>query len=245
MPQLADLQKSFGRAVLTGAAPALAFAPGCIPASVAMQVHRNTVMGALANALRLSHPTVDALVGAEFFDHVASLFAEAHPPVRARLAGYGEGFAEFLSGHVPSLPYLGDVARLDWAIDQALLAPATTRTFALEQTVSLGLPASLCLLRLDYPADLIRDALGDDAALAAIDMTPTPRALLVWRSGRQAMLRAVSAPAAAFVEALLSGAGAAASLAAAIAQAPGAPGLIQAEIFAASFCTIMSKDETP
>jgi len=133
-----------------------------------------------------------------------------------------------------------------WALDQALTASSGLRSFALEAGVSLALPVSLSLLQLTCPADRVRDAIGDDAALAALDMTPSPRRLLVWRAGRHAMLREVGVPAASFVEALLSGASPAAGLAAAIAQSPDAPTAIQYEIFSASFCRVISlKGETP
>jgi hypothetical protein len=239
MPHLAELQQSFSHAVLAGTVPALAFAPGRVSAAAALQVHRNTVMGALVNALRLSHPTVDALVGADFFDHVASLFAEAQPPKTARLSGYGEGFAAFLEAQVP-LPYLGDVARLDWAIERALLAPAATRRFALEAHVALELPVSLAVLRLHHPAAEIRAAIGDDAALAAIDLLPAPRAVLIWRSGQGAVTRAISTVAADFLETLLAGRGADDALAAAGSEA--ALPVLLSEIFTASFCTIVQGD---
>ena len=123
MPPLADLQQDFARAILAGAMPDVALAPGHVPAADAMRVYRNTVIGALVNALRLTYPSIDALLGEAFFDQAAATFAKAHPPASGRLAGYGEGFIAFLPGHVPSLPYLADVARLDWAMAPLSLDP--------------------------------------------------------------------------------------------------------------------------
>jgi hypothetical protein len=238
MPPLAEMQRDFALAILAGVAPAVALAPGRVSAAEAMRVHRNTVIGALVNALRLTYPGVDALVGEAFFDHAAATFAQAHPSASGRLAGYGEDFIAFLAKHVPSLPYLSDVARLDWAMERAATLPDTGRRFALDACVTLEWPVSLALLTLGYPADEIRAALGDDAALAAIDMSPHPRAILVWRKAGNVLTRAISAPATAFVEAMLANGGADTALSSALATSPDALQIIQSEVFSASFCTI-------
>ncbi len=238
MLPLADMQRDFARAVLAGEVPGARLAPGRVPAAQAIQVHRNTVIGALVNALRLTYPSVDALVGEAFFDHVGANFAQSHPPARGRLAGYGEGFIDFLADHVPSLPYLPDVAQLDWAMDRATLAPDAVKPFALDAGVTLEWPVSLALVRMGYPADEIRTALGDDAALLAIDMRAGPRGLLVWRKGGNVLTRAIRAPAAVFVETMLANRGADAALSAALAMSPDALGIIQSDVLCASFCTI-------
>ena len=135
MLSLAKLQRGFAQAVLAGDAAGMDFAQGRVSAAAALQVHRNTIIGALVNALRLTYPSVDAVVGEAFFDQAAATFAEHNPPDTARLAGYGEGFGDFLAAHVPSLPYLPDVARLDRAIDRALSCTAATRRMALDQAL--------------------------------------------------------------------------------------------------------------
>jgi len=240
VPPLADLQHSFCRALLTGTAPALAFAPGRVPAAAALEVHRNTVIGALVGALRLSYPSVDRLVGEEFFDHAAAAFVEVHPPTVARLTGYGEDFAVFVQNLAPSLPYLRDVARLDWTLERVLLAPGTGRRFVLDESACVILPASLVSLRLDHPAAEIRASLEDDAALAAIDLSPAPRGLLAWRDNRHAMLRPAALSTVAFISALFDGQ----STEAALAVASDAPPdtvmqALQNDIFAAPFCQVI------
>jgi Putative DNA-binding domain len=243
MPSLAELQHQFAGAVLTGDAPAALFA-GRVSPDQALAIHRGTIMAALVNALRLSYPTVDALVGEAFFDQTCHIFAEAHPPRTASLADYGEAFGDFLADFAPAagLPYLPDVARLDRAIEAALRAPSRQRRFALDSTVSIELPQSLTVLRLAYPADEIRAALGDDAAMAAIDTRPAERFILVWRKQFDAAVQRVSEPAGHFLITLLKGADADAGFAAAMAAASEADAMsaIQADIFASAFCTIIS-----
>jgi hypothetical protein len=80
-------------------------------------VHRNNVKASLGAALAARFPVVWRLVGVEFFRAMAVVFVERHPPRSPVLAAYGAGFADFLDGFEPvaDLPYLADVARLEWA----------------------------------------------------------------------------------------------------------------------------------
>ena len=61
-----------------------------------MTPHRNTVLAALSQALRLSYLAVDRLVGEDFFDRMAVSFARAVPPGAPQLDDYGAGFAAFV-----------------------------------------------------------------------------------------------------------------------------------------------------
>lgn len=78
-------------------------------------VYRNTVMKGAVDALQANFPSVERLVGTEWFLAAATLYARQSPPVDARLIYHGAGFAEFLDDfeHARQLPYLGNVARLD------------------------------------------------------------------------------------------------------------------------------------
>ncbi len=243
MPPLADLQQDLARTIMAGTAPVAWFA-GRIPPAEALAVHRGTIMGVLTNALRLTYPTVEALVGEKFFDRAASIFAQENLPTRAWLAAYGENFADFLQDFAPAaaLPYLADVALLDRAIETALRARAKCRRFALDPGIAIAVPESLGVLPLTYPADEIRAGLGDDAAMAAIDITPAERFVLVWRKGQEAAVRRVDAAPGRFLMALLAGADAGAALEAAMAGISEARAMaaIQRDIFTASFCTVIS-----
>ncbi|MGZ3273696.1 MAG: HvfC/BufC family peptide modification chaperone [Caulobacteraceae bacterium] len=211
MAELAVLQAEMARALLAGRFDAIAprLEPGPIPASEALSVHRNTAVGGLVNALRLGHPTVLALVGEDFFDQAARAFAERAPPSSAWLTGYGEGFADFLAAYEPAreLPYLADVARFDFAVEAVACAALGDggRALDLGEAV-LTLDASLRLVDLDYPADLIRDALGEDEErLTEIDMRRRRHTLALWRLPDGAGLRRLSPVPAAFVKAGLHG----------------------------------------
>ena len=211
MPDLAALQARMARALLSGRFDDIVrhMTPGPVPAADALSVHRGTAVGGLVNALRLSHPTVLALVGEDFFDQAARAFVQSAPPASASLTSYGEGFAIFLEAYdlAKGLPYLADVARFDFALDQAASAAIGDDGPGLDLGEAvLTLDASLRLIELDYPADAIRDALAEDEdRLAAIDMGRRRRTLALWRLPDGAGVRVLSPVSSPFVAAMLAG----------------------------------------
>ncbi|WP_442109541.1 HvfC/BufC family peptide modification chaperone [Pseudomonas sp. NUPR-001] len=78
-------------------------------------VYRNTVLKGCVDALQANFPSVERLVGNDWFRAAAAIHAVQAPPSDARLILYGEQFAAFLEQFEPaqSLPYLADVARAD------------------------------------------------------------------------------------------------------------------------------------
>jgi uncharacterized protein len=86
-------------------------------------IHRNNVRESLTAALAAVYRAVEQLVGEAFFRQCALQFIPIHPPRMPSLAGYGEEFPEFLSGldSCSGLPYLADVARLEWQASRAAL----------------------------------------------------------------------------------------------------------------------------
>jgi hypothetical protein len=238
--RLPELQQAFVRTLLDGAAlPSSVFAPASTPATAALAVHRDTVLGGLTRALALTFPTVLALIGARAFERAAIAFAVARPPRRARLDEYGEGFPDFLDEHPQDGPAcLGDVARLDFAVDRAAAAPRLSRMLPIDAAVAMAVPVSLGVLTLAHPADLIRDAVEAGQGELPAATTGQPRRLAVWRSHAGASVLPLTGPAARFLEAMLHGAAAEAAVAAAGADPEAALLAIQAEVFAAPFTVI-------
>ncbi len=85
------------------------------------------------DALQANYPTIERLVGEEWFRAAAACHARKALPSQTALIVYGETFADFLATFEPAreLPYLADVARVDraWteahvAADAPTLAPA-------------------------------------------------------------------------------------------------------------------------
>jgi hypothetical protein len=108
-------------------------------------VYRNNVISSLVNALADSFPVVLQLVGDEFFRAMAQVHVHANPPRTRILAEYGEAFPAFIEGFPPasSLPYLADVARLEFLRIQAYHSADTAPLNAEQITTALSQPDRL------------------------------------------------------------------------------------------------------
>lgn len=127
MPSLRELQRSFVAATLFGDVAALAGAgviAGGLDAATRVGVYRNNILGNYRKALAATYPVVLRLVGAPFFNAAIDAFVRAHPSTRGDINRYGGELPRFLAAYPPALElgYLPDVARLEWAIDQANVA---------------------------------------------------------------------------------------------------------------------------
>jgi hypothetical protein len=90
------------------------------------QIYRNNVRLSLTAALAANFPVTAKLVGEEYFAQVARHFLRAYPPSQPDMARYGADFPAFL-GTAPGMadfPYVPEVARVERAMIEALLAPA-------------------------------------------------------------------------------------------------------------------------
>lgn len=121
MPALAELQTRFRRALFDEhdrGLPAMIHADGVAPRA-RIELYRHHVRASLTGALRATYPVVCRLVGDAFFERVAWDYIRDEPPRSPLLFEYGRGFAGFLD-HEPAcgaLPYLPDVAQLEWTIN--------------------------------------------------------------------------------------------------------------------------------
>lgn len=136
MPDLATFQRAFANALVADGQPAPPFR------TQAFAVYRNTSARGTVEALRAAFSTVDMLVGEEMFTQVALDYRREHPPVGPVLSDYGATFATFLASQpwTCELPYLADVARLDWLWLESFLAhDAVTlpREFTSEARITL------------------------------------------------------------------------------------------------------------
>lgn len=145
----------------------------------AFEIYRNNYRQGLARALSQSFPVVEALVGEPFFAAMALTYVERSPPTSRLLRSYGDGFAAFIDTFEPAavVPYLADVARLEFALVEAYYAsddadsPASTQG-ALGVESQLVWRSSTRLMRSNYPIVSIWQAhkQGDD--LAGLDWRP-------------------------------------------------------------------------
>lgn len=90
-----------------------------------LDVYRNTVAKGRVDALAGLYPTVERLVGPDWFRQAGLIFASEAPPSSPVLDLFGADFPGWLETFPPALdlPYLAAVARLDQAWSQAHRAP--------------------------------------------------------------------------------------------------------------------------
>ena len=110
MPDLATFQRRFAAAILEDCVSE----PSAQPP--AFSVYRNTSARGAVEALRATYATVNHLLGEDGFTHAALEYRREVPPVGPVLSDYGASFPGFLARQpwTCELPYLADVARLDW-----------------------------------------------------------------------------------------------------------------------------------
>ena len=89
-----------------------------------LAVYRGNAVANASKALALSYPVIEKIVGEEFFSGLCRAFWAVSPSRSGDLNEYGSDFAEFLTDfpHVAELPYLPDVARVEWLVRCALQA---------------------------------------------------------------------------------------------------------------------------
>ena len=118
MPSPSDVEKSFAASLLDKdgkVPPDLTSYSSPVPQS-RFNIYRNNVHVALIDMMAARFPVVLKLVGEEFFRGLARSYIRAHPPKSAMTINYGAGLPEFLRNfeHVQDVPYLADVAELEW-----------------------------------------------------------------------------------------------------------------------------------
>lgn len=161
MPALHELQRQVMDALLQRGDPAGALAllrptPG-LDAARRLQLYRNNLFESLTAALGAVYPVVQQLVGEDFFRALAGHFIPAFPSRSGNLHDFGAELPAFLRGFEPAatLPWLGDVAALEWAI-HAVYHEAPLPALALPALAALDAHAQAALrLRLQPCARLL------------------------------------------------------------------------------------------
>jgi hypothetical protein len=215
MPQPSDIQDAFAAAVMNAGAPVPAALTShtAEPPRKRFDVYRNNIYAGLIAVLEGKFPVVARLVGQEFFAATARVFIGLHPPCSPVLMEYGGAFADFLASFEPAqdLPYLPDVARLEWAWNAAYytadaepLEASQVRQIdpgeIVEMTVEL-LP-SLSVVCSAWPVVTIWSANTADEEPAPIDAGSGGEDVMILRPAMDVEVRRLPPGGAAFVLAL-------------------------------------------
>jgi uncharacterized protein len=178
-------------------------------------VYRNNVTVSLIDALADIFPATQRIVGATFFREMARLFVRQYPPLSPLLFLYGREFPEFIDRfeHTQSMPWLGDVARIERAwLDAYHAADAPTCTPESIAGVDSGALGALTfrahpamrIVPSRFPAVTIYSANRLDGPVEPIT-SDVPEQALVTRPKLDVAVRILPAGGAAFLTALASG----------------------------------------
>jgi uncharacterized protein len=124
MPELFDFQSDFAAALRDRQrTPAmqhwLAGDAGLVERRMA--IYRANMVAAADKALSSAYPVIRQVVGEEFFHGLAREYQRGTPSTSGDLTDFGATLAAFVATfeHTQSLPYLPDLARLEWAVHRA------------------------------------------------------------------------------------------------------------------------------
>ncbi len=176
-------------------------------------VYRNNVAASLTEALEATFPTVQKLLGADFFKAMAGVFWRQHPPNSPVLMRYGSEMPGFLAGFGPvsHLGYLPDIARIELGLTQSYHAAdvAPIKVEILQKiapddllSAQIRLAPAVYLIRSKWPAGAIYHANNDSSAPKPVMQ---PEDVLISRLEFDPVVTVLPDGAGAFVEALMQG----------------------------------------
>jgi len=204
--------------------PAHLHGPGSVRGQTGLSVHRNNVLSGLIDVLADSFDVVQQLVGVEFFRAMAAQFVRLHPPQSPILLHYGAAMPAFIRQFEPAavLPYLADVAQLEWCRQVALHAadaPAAAQRArlrdpldlarldpGLQHTAALLHPSVACLAADHAAVSVWRAHQTETPALALANLDwQRPEQACIWRLDDQVLVQALVPAELTFLQALQAG----------------------------------------
>lgn len=218
-----------------------------LPADARLRVYRNNARAVFNDALQRTYPVVRRRVGDEFFSLLARDYRAAHPSRCGDLHWIGAHFPEWVGPRLAGTGYewLADVARLEWACEESLVA-ADARPIAAAELgtipvdrldgTSLELIPALRLVASDFPIWSVWQENQPEHAGRPIELSSGGECVVVTCGTDGLVLHRVPPAQFAFVGQLAAGASLGAAVTTsglAIEQLPGVLGWLFAEHFVA------------
>ena len=156
-------------------------------------VYRTNTLNSLTDVLGAAFPVVQRIVGERFFRALTQAFIEACPPRQPTLFRYGGALPKFVATFEPAktLPYLSEVATLEWAriesyfaADQEALNPDRLSDVAPEHLGEITFSAhpSLRLVHSRFPIiEIWKVNQPTQTSVPEIDFSVPERALILRR----------------------------------------------------------------
>lgn len=93
-----------------------------------LEIYRNNVLGNFDTALELTYEVIKKLVGDQYFESLSKKYHQKYRSKSGNLDDYGNYFHRLISSlkKEHQLPYLSDIAKLEWRYHLAYFAANTT-----------------------------------------------------------------------------------------------------------------------
>jgi uncharacterized protein len=217
--QLENLQMDFS-AALVDARLLRAIAPSWAGGERVLDrlaLYRGNLLATWQKALSNAYPVVRAIVGADFFTSLVGAYGHTHPSTDGDLNRFGAHLAGFVASfeRTRAMPYLADVAALEWTVHRAQHAADATplsRAYIASLSASALLDATFSVhpayawLGSKFPIASIWQAHQSEATVALPNALAPGEYALVARPGWRPVVVASSRGEIAALAALRSGA---------------------------------------
>ena len=212
MSSLADLQRDFQRAVLTG--DRTVFAPKVDNRALErIAIYQEAYRIRLREALASNYPQLKVLTGAAAFDSIADTFIDAYPSTHPSIRWFGRELGLMLEEAFPAQPWLREFAQLEWALscafdaaDAEIVPMSQLAECPAEQWPALTFtfhPSVQCLVLHTNAAQMYKAVTEEQPVPSFTSLHPT--SWLVWRDNLTPHYRSLAADEADALHTLVSG----------------------------------------
>lgn len=178
-----------------------------------LKIYQQSIQGNFITVLQAAFPVCYRLVGEQYFQALCRRFIRAHQNFQPDVTEYGHRFAAFIRDFPPvheELPYLCEVAELEWACHKAMDGPEymafdakALEAVPKDQQGSLVFecPPASSLIASQFPILAIwRSNQPDFEGDAAIDLAQSQDRLIVFRQDWTLWIHPLTAPTFYFLE---------------------------------------------
>jgi hypothetical protein len=198
-----------------------------------LQAYQSNGHALAERSLRATYPVLAMMLGEANLAGLARAFWHRHPPTRGDMAHWGDALPDFLAARadLADMPYLADVARVEWALHTAASAvdatpdPASFARLTDPDAAGLTLTLAPGTALIDSPHPVVslvqshRHGMPSLADAAQRLREAVPESALVWRQGFRPCVAQARPVEAALLRGLLQGQDLSAALDAALATA--------------------------
>lgn len=205
MPALRDIQAAFIHDVYTGEQTSAVYLNKYnFNSPERLDIYYNNTLLGLTGILTTTYPVLQKIVGESFFRTVSHFYIKANSQMTGNRHTYGGELASFLRSYEPaaSLPYLPDIATIEWAYFQASIADdapaldfkALTNLISEHPDFIVSLHPGVHYIELNFNALEIWQE-HQKSKIETIKLQESPQTVLIWRDPKDdILLQEISEP---------------------------------------------------